>query len=499
MPQVYLGGSQTNISRGASPLQAQAFLSAAEDSTIKRERADQALNKAVAFLNKYDPTGTSQITNQNGIVNSNLELSKKMRPQDDDKSRGSVTKLDVKTLKTSKGKTDEINQQSTTRLNSGNPITQGALGNANQNIAASSTGVGNQPLGKVADAALDSIVSKMGDPTATLQSKSLNKGENRSYNVQYTGPNITNAGDDYVKTLDSQQQFNDTFKKDTGSARMLAEFEEIGALASGRQYDPAKDVYLQGALARDEASNMAYANDAAREAAGTGLSVGGDGALSTGSIGVSGQVGFDAGTNMSFNNSSNYSGGGGGGVQKEDILYGTFPAEDGGVQVTSGFKRGFTQNGTSAYVSDRSYTFNPDTKKSLAFKKSMNGSGTDQEKYMSYLNSDLNGAKMISQSKDPAAYKKVFDDYEQGLIKYRGLSPKEAANERQMLGANMGRAGNVVVYNGQLIAAPRFFGKKKVEFVTAPHVEGNIMSIVIGAEQPGYFRDNPTVGEIKGR
>ena len=183
MPQVYLGGSQTNISRGASPLQAQAFLSAAEDSTIKRERADQALNKAVAFLNKYDPTGTSQITNQNGIVNSNLELSKKMRPQDDDKSRGSVTKLDVKTLKTSKGKTDEINQQSTTRLKSGNPITPEALGNANQNIEASSTGVGNQPLGKVADAALDSIVSKMGDPTATLQSKSLNKGENRSYTV----------------------------------------------------------------------------------------------------------------------------------------------------------------------------------------------------------------------------------------------------------------------------------------------------------------------------
>lgn len=250
MPQIVLGRNYGgNVGMGASDLQSAAFLKAMERSNIVNDRADQAMNKAAAFMAKYNAPIGSTINNRSGVVNSNDVLQQYMTPQDEDLSRqagGQLTKVVTESGAAKDQRAMNIMDSMTSKFfdkSDDDKVRDDILnGGIKYKNARGGDGGG-------------------GDVPGTSVSSGGSVNENFDESTTYNAGSITPGTDSYKLESNYNQAINDRFGKDSKSARMLAEFEEIGALASGRQYDPDKDVYLQGALTRDKEVADANFND----------------------------------------------------------------------------------------------------------------------------------------------------------------------------------------------------------------------------------------------
>lgn len=324
MPQVILGRNYGNNEIGASQMQNNAYLNASRKAEERRKNADQALNKAVSFMQKYGAAKGSEITNVEGAVNANTKMQEQMRPKKEDLSRNKEMSFQRNIVRTSQDKMNEMINNGSTLLNR-KPF-EGT--NFTDKDEVFQKAAGGQ-IGGVGDALQSATVKLMeslgiGGSGGKGGSASLKKGESESGSASFTAPSITGAGHDYEVLANTQQAFRDNFGYDTKSARMLADFEEIGALASGRQYDPNKDVYLQGALQRDKDLNEANAKDIAVQAAlSKALDRGSDGGYSGGGVSASHSRGYDAGSSTNIITNNDLGGGGDPKNQEEfeDILY----------------------------------------------------------------------------------------------------------------------------------------------------------------------------------
>lgn len=250
MPQIVLGrnyGGGTSL--GASDLQTAAFLKAIDNSRIDNDRADAGLAKAKSFMQKYNMAVGSEITSADGVTNNNALVDRRAKPQTENLSRaagGQMKQVITKTAAQKNAENVAFMDAQLAKINNrdDNKITEDIV-NAKPPVYTTS---GSGGFGG-------------GSGPGTSNNSSASRGENFNESSQYSAGTINSAEDDYFVDSNYNQRFDDRFGFDTQSARMLSELEGISAAYAGQEYDPSKDVYLQGALQRDSENAAANLND----------------------------------------------------------------------------------------------------------------------------------------------------------------------------------------------------------------------------------------------
>ena len=246
MPQIYQSRNNSTISsRGASAMQQNAFMDQTAAARERKLRSDAALNKATQALQTMKAPLGSEITNNDGVVNSNNALQDSMKPKTQDKSKTGRSGLRMDLVKSAADKTLEGMQAF------------GALQGDKTHLE----GIKQQAL----DAAMGAVDAKVkggygveggGSSSANATSSS---GLSKSISIGERSVNM--PGSDFVTSGNFQQGFDDSFKRDTEGAWKQALMNDIISTASGEVYDPNKDVYLQQANQRDAAYNETLANE----------------------------------------------------------------------------------------------------------------------------------------------------------------------------------------------------------------------------------------------
>lgn len=246
MPQIYQSRGQQTINRGASSMQQNAFMDQTAAARERKSRSDAALNKAVQALQVMKAPKGSEITNNDGVVNSNNILQDSMRPKTEDKSKMSRNEVRRNALLTASEKTkDAIIAKNALKGNHDafNQINEEAAKAAADKVYAMAKGGGG-------------IGSGGGSNNS---SSAMSAGLSKS--AGYNDAGISMGSTDYVEEGNFQQGFDDTFKRDTEGAWKQALMNDIIGTASGEGYDPSKDVYLQMANQRDAGYNQSLANE----------------------------------------------------------------------------------------------------------------------------------------------------------------------------------------------------------------------------------------------
>ena len=259
MPQIVTSQSNPRTPYGVfGSAYAPNFGEVRKERKLDRDRTDAALNKAVQALQTMKAPLGSEITINDGVVNSNNALQDSMKPKTQDKSKTGRTGLRMDLVKSAADKTIEgmrtFGALQGDRTAFDDVKEQARVAAAKQARASINAG---SLLGNLNEGEGNGLGGSSGSGINASKSASTSMGKSMSLGER----SVTMPEDDYITSGQFQQGFDDSFKRDTEGAWKQALMNDIIGTASGQGYDPSKDVYLKQANDRDAAYNDTLKNE----------------------------------------------------------------------------------------------------------------------------------------------------------------------------------------------------------------------------------------------